>query len=117
MLAEDLIVKNETLLDEVLVDKDLPEVVTSLDEVLLEVILFGVDLLLDEVFLVLDSIFLVLDEVFSMLDFLPDGFDPLKTHLQACCTAGTFMLGIGESRRGLGQEISMGIWISTRTTY
>lgn len=63
-------------------------------------------MVLEDVLLVLDEIFLVLDETFLVLDVLLDGFKPLKTHLQACCTAGTFRLGIGESCRGLNRAIN-----------
>jgi hypothetical protein len=44
-----------------------------------------------------------------VLDFLVDVIGFSSTHLQACLTAGTFKLGIGESCLSLGQAVSITI--------
>lgn len=100
----------ETLLEEILLEDAL------LKDVLLEDFL-TTDLLLDSIVIVdevLETELGVGDEDLELdflieVDFITEVLGVSKTHLQACLTAGTFRLGIGESCLSLLHTISMTI--------
>ena len=100
LLEDDLIV--EALLEDVLTISLLLDLAEKVDEVF-ELDFFEEDD--DDDDLILD--FLVEVETGFVLDFFVDVVGLCKTHLQACLTAGTFRLGIGESCRSLFQSVSM----------
>lgn len=99
LLEDDLIV--EVLLEEVLETGLLLDLTDRVDEV------FATGFFEDEDDLEFD--FLVEVETTFVLDFFSDVVGLCKTHLQACLTAGTFKLGIGESCLSLWQAVSITI--------
>lgn len=135
MLEDEVLLEDVFVLDEIFADDNFLLVDTvleallllnSLEDILLEDALLE-DVLLED-FLTTDlllDLIVIVDEVFETglgvgdedleldflieVDFITEVLEVSKTHLQACLTAGTFRLGIGESCLSLLQTISMTI--------
>lgn len=104
LLKEALV--EEDLLDEVLTDEDLLEILlkevrvddrTLVEEILPEIVPRTVLLAFPVVVGVVFALDFPVEDVLLVLDVFFDELGPLMTHLQACLTARTLKLGIGES--------------------
>ena len=135
MLEDEVLLEDVFVLDEIFADDNFLLVDTVLEALLLLNLLEDIlledalqeDVLLED-FLTTDlllDLIVIVDEVFETglgvgdedleldfpieVDFITEVLGVSKTHLQACLTAGTFRLGIGESCLSLLQTISMTI--------
>lgn len=130
MLEDEVLLEDVFVLDEIFADDNFLLVDTVLEALLLLNLLEDIlleDALLED-FLTTDlllDLIVIVDEVFETglgvgdedleldfpieVDFITEVLGVSKTHLQACLTAGTFRLGIGESCLSLLQTVSMTI--------